>query len=642
MSSKIHATALKGALIVSLLTALAPAVLAATGAPAGATYAGPAATTLNSPRGTLMRPSATPPGGIGAMGPDGMPVWHTAAKPPWAFPAPLKGNPPAETWLPPVLSDEDRKHQLAVDRALMIADYIDSSELTNAGTLQIELRARDYDEMETQLDAVLAKFQTDPSYELLLQSMANFAEEAHVRGNVADTALIQAWVAARPNSPWAHYSAGLRWSATAWQDRGDGESGDISDLQWKMVHEDEVRARAEIQAALKLNPKQPIAWVTLMNIDRTDTGATLDQNTADFNQATKQVPTSYLIADQYETTLQPRWMGSAGMMDDFAQSQLANVDRNPRFWELQGEALADSGCAACNNYHWDVSLKQYNAALSISDRPTWLAMAGEAALHVHRYALAHAYYERALAYRDDLQWRMFRDFSVELCDPSKTPEEVERYRRDVVAYGGLDNVQYPHGPDDCVVYQRELPWGAEPIPDTTGLVPYTIYSVIHPVYLKEPQVASMPMPAKSVTSPDGAWVVTLADSTDETHHLVLGTKAGGKTTEIYTSANSMQVGFTSDSKHLFVNDLTLGKEGGCRYIDPNDPSRDAYLKEKAIQWIADQHLSMDMSTLMVICSQFANDQILSAALSAQANGQRLFLQLNYDTVSGKLVAAQNY
>lgn len=619
MSSKTLASALCIA-----LTALASAALGATGAPAGTTSSRP------------VLPGVTPQLGITTLGPDGMPLPKTPAKPAWKFAAPLKGNPPAETWLPPLLSDEDRKHRAAVDSALMAANHLNSSELANAGVLQSELREAQYDDMETQLDAVLAKFLADPSYELVLQYMANFAEEGHVRGRVSDTALIKAWVAARPKSPWAHYSAGLRWSSTAWEDRGGGYAGSISDQQWQKVHQDEAQARAEIQAALKLNPKLAIAWVTLMNIDRTDSGGTLDQNTADFNQGSKQVPTSYLIADQYEITLQPRWMGSANMMDDFAQSQLANLDRNPRFWELQGEALADNACSACNDYHWDVSLKQYNAALAFVDRPDWLAAAGEAALHVHRYALAHAYYDRALAYQDDIYRRMFRDFTVELCDPSKTPEEVEGYRHDMVMYAGLDDVQYPHGPDDCVVYQRELPWGAEPVPDTANLVAYAIDPVGNPTFVKQPMAMVMPDQVHTMTSPDGAWVVTSTDSADKTHHLVLQGKGGGKTTEIYASTGIMQVGFTSDGKRLFVSDWTQGKEGGCRYVDPNDTSRDVDLKPLLLRWIEAQHLPMDMNTMKVICTQFANEQILTAALSGQADGKQVFKMFNYDPVSGKL------
>ena len=634
MLSELHVPALRTALAATLLSLCASTAFSAPSAPPGNTHAAPAAASVMRPPDAARGPSGgTKPGPIPA------PAAQAPAKPAWTFPAPLAGKPPQETWLPHLLSNEDRAHRAAEDRALMFATHARMNQIFNAGLLQDELKDGQYDELESQLNAVLDKFLADPAYELVLQASANFAEEGHAHGRVADTAWIQAWVKARPNSPWAHYSAGLRWSDTAWGERGNGWASDVSEAQWKKVHEDEVRARADIKAALKIDPKLAIAWVTLMNIDRSDPGAGLDQVTADFNQGSKQVPTSYLIPDQYEETLEPRWMGSAAMMDDFAQSQLTNLDRNPRFWDLQGDSLADSGCAACNDYHWDVSLKQYNAALAYADRPSWLAAAGEAALHLHRYALAHAYYDRALAYKDDLYLSMYRDFTVQLCDPSKTPEEVEKYRKDVVAYGGLDNVQYPHAPDDCVVYQRELPWGTEPVPDTTGLRVYAIDSLSHPVYQKEPQPMSMPDQAKSVTSPDGKWEVTLADVADKTYRLMLHGQATGKTTGIYMYTGVAMVGFTSDSMHLLVSDWTAGTQGGCHYFDLRDPTRHANLKAMVIQWAADQHLSVDVTTLRVVCAQFVNDGILDAALSGSTDkGQQLFQIFHYDMDTGKLVA----
>ena len=632
MPSNTCDSALRSVLAATLLNLLSTAAFAAptsSGAPSSDSLTRPAAATTAPLHVTMPRQDGPPPVPQAPAKP---------AKPAWTFPAPLAGKPPAETWLPHPLSDEDRAHRAAEDRALMTATYARNNQIANAGTLQDELRDGEYDDMESQLNAVLDKFLADPTYELVLQASANFAEEGHAHGNVADTSWIQAWVKARPNSAWAHYSAGLRWSATADDDRGSGWAKDITAEQWKKVHEDEVNARADIEAALKINPKLAIAWVTLMDIDRTDPGTGLDRVTADFNQGSKQVPTSYLMAEQYEDTLEPRWMGSAGMMDDFAQSELTNLDRNPRFWDLQGDSLADSGCAACNDYHWDVSLKQYNAALTYADRPSWLAKAGEAALHLHRYALAHAYYDRALAYKDDLYWGIYRSFTVELCDPSKTPEEVEKYRKDVVAYGGLDNVQYPHGPDDCVVYQRELPWGTEPVPDKTDLRIYAIDSLSHPIFKPEPQTMAVPVQAKSVTSPDGKWVVTPVEVADKTYRLMLHGQATGKTTEIFMYTGIAEVGFTSDSKHLLVSDLTGGPQDGCHSFDLNDPIRNANLTAMLIQWASDQHFPAVMDTLRVRCTQFVNDDILTVALNAQSDkGQPIFRLFNYEMDTGRLV-----
>ena len=553
----------------------------------------------------------------------------------WTFPAPLTSEPPAEIWLPHALSDEDKVHRARVDQALMAADHIADDDVTNAGILQDELKAGRYDDMEAQLGKVRAKFLADPIYELLLQDSANFAEQGHAHGSVADTALIEAWVKARPDSAWAHYSMGLRRSQEAWQARGNGWAKDVSEKQWAEMHKDDTEARDELESALKIDPSLSVAWAELLDVDRTDSD--LQHVTADFNRGAKQVPTSYLLVNQYEETLEPRWMGSAGMMDDFAQSKLADLDRNPRFWDLQGDAVADSGgCAACDHHAWEVSLKQYNSALTYADRASWLAAAGRAAMHVHRYALAHAYYDRALVYLNDFYWRMFRDFTLTLCDPKKTADEVERYRQDVVKFGGLDDEKYPHGPDDCVVYQRELPWGAEPVPDASGIRAYAIDDIGHPDFVTEPQTTTLTGQTKSATSPDGAWSVTLVQGEDKVNHLVLRGKAGQEIA-IYSSTSGMTVGFTSDGKRLFVSDWTQGNSGGCIYFDPQDPMHHISIKTKLLGWAADQHLALAKDTVKATCTQFINDDMILASLSGTgSDGKPVFKMFNYDTVSGGL------
>jgi hypothetical protein len=563
------------------------------------------------------------------------------AKPQWTFPAPLKGNPPAEIWLPHAMSDEEKQHRVEADRLLMVSNRIDDNEIENAGILQDELREAQYDDMQTQLDSLLGKFLADPTYEFALYGMAEFAEQGHAHGNVSDTALLDAWLKARPNSAWAHYSRALRWFDDAWEARGNGWAKDVSDTQWKLMQEDEIKARAEVDMALKIEPRLVPTWTLLMYIDRDSEG--LDKVTADFNRASKAAPTSYGIPGAYEETLQPRWLGSAAMMDDFAQSELSNLDKNPRFWELQGEAAADSGCAACNDFHWDVSLKQYNAALVYADRPSWLEKAGQAALHVHRYALAYAYYQRAIGFEHTLPFdSMFRDFAVERCDPSRSAEDVEKYRKDVVMYGGMDDEPYPLGPDACVVYQRELPWGSEPLPDTAGRQVYAIDSLGHPVYTKQPPGAYMPSQAKPLVSSDGKWQVTVVQGEDKVTHVKLRAQKTGQETEIFSATGGVMAGFDSSGTRLFVSNLVQGQGDGCRYYDPRTKQA-ADLQPKILQWAMDHHIIVIADSALVSCTQFINDDILAAALYGDTtDGKKVFRMFSFDPVSGKVATTMHY
>ncbi|HSC46756.1 MAG TPA: DUF4034 domain-containing protein, partial [Gammaproteobacteria bacterium] len=344
-----------------------------------------------------------------------------APQPSTAFPAPSVTAPPAELWLPRALTPQEKPRHVAADVLLMQAERLREG-YPNTQFLQDELRQHKYDLVESQLDVILAKSMADPAYEFVEQDAANFAEGENPVQPL-DKTVIDDWVAAIPDSPWAHYSEGLRWSDKAWDARGNGWAQDITEAQWKVVHADETQARAEIRKSLTLNPKIAIAWVTLMNIDRTD--GTMDDETKDFVGGSKQRPASFLIPDQFEEQLQPRWGGSMEIMDALAQAEVKKVDLNPRFWSLLGSAAADAGCAACNHYDWATSLKEYNSALIYGDRPSWLERAGDAAKYLHRYALAHAYYERAKHYKtDEFDLVIETDLMDALCNPATDPRKL--------------------------------------------------------------------------------------------------------------------------------------------------------------------------------------------------------------------------
>jgi len=578
-----------------------------------------------------------------ATAPPGAATSATAKVPAeWAFPAPLKGKPPAEVWLPRAMSDEEKQHRVEADRALIAAVFIDANELQNARALQDELKTADYDDLEAQLGAVLEKFLADPTYEVACEAAARFAEQGHVSGRPSDTALLDAWLQARPDSAWAHFSRGQRWHNDAWGVRGTGWGSDVSQEQWKLMHEDEIKARAEIETAVKIQPKLAVAWATLLDIDRLDGG--LNKSSADYVRASKAVPTSFSIPDSYEETLEPRWMGNDGMMIEFARSKLADLKQNPRFWYLYGDAAADAGCAACDHYQWDVSLQLYNLALVYADRVSWLEKAGQAALHLHRYALAYAYYQRADSVLHMLPGdrvpmqpdaHMLGAFAAERCDPSKTEAEVEKDRQEIATFGGLDNVAYPLGPHACEAYERELPWGDQALPDAVGVQVYTITALTDPVFTKQPMALTL---GKSVTSADGKYVLTIVQGDDKVSRVQLHDQKTGWQADILSSTGPIYAGFNSTGKRVFASDTTKGEKGGCRYYDPKF-MRSTDLKPKVLQWAKYQHIAVTVDSAMVNCFQFINDDVLSASLTGvDPDGKKVFMMLAFDPDSGKLAS----
>jgi hypothetical protein len=133
------------------------------------------------------------------------------------------------------------------------------------------------------------------------------------------------------------------------------------------------------------------------------------------------------------------------------------------------------GCISCNHYDWATALKHYDAALHYADDMYWLDQAGEAAVHLHRYALAYRYYERAHAYEHGV----FKD-EAEMgllearCDPKEDPEKFKVLKSETYRYSGIAVIDYPDAPDACRYYQAELPWGDEPLPDDHGILEYSI------------------------------------------------------------------------------------------------------------------------------------------------------------------------
>ena len=412
---------------------------------------------------------------------------HPHAKPPIVAPPPQQptylpahppmpsastATPPAEAWLPPAFSADDAAMRVAADQFMMKVARLADNNMNNTMFLQGELNDLKYDELDSQLDTVLVLAETDHAYELVEQQVTGFADGNEVTQGV-DKFQIDDWVKARPDSAWAHYSAGLRWFNMAWDARGSGWASDVPKSAWHKVHLYEGNARVELHKALKLNPKIAPAWALLMGVDQVDAG--LGDVKRDYAQGMKQRPADFEIANEYIKALDPHWLGSYPEVADFASSQQVDATANPRFRVLLGVEQGMRGCISCNHYDWATALKHYNAALHYADDAYWLDKAGEAAVHLHRYALAYRYYERAHAYGPGVfKYEAEEGLLQARCDSKEDPEKFKVLKSETYRYSGIEVIDYPGAPDDCSYYQVEVPWGDEPLPDDHGILEYSI------------------------------------------------------------------------------------------------------------------------------------------------------------------------
>lgn len=388
------------------------------------------------------------------------------------IPPALTGKAPFEVWRPTLLTKKEKEKRAAADAFLMQEEMLRSEKMEFTDKLQTELQNKQYDLIEHQLDDILAKTNANPVYELLEWDAAGFAQGNDVL-NAVGKSYIDAWEMARPRSPWAHYSEALMWSEAGWQARGNGWAKDVTDAQWAEMRKDEENALEEIAKSLKINPKNSAAWGTLLDIYRT--AGTLKDVTRAYAGAYKEQPESFMLADDYQVALEPRWFGSYSDVDDFAAVMQKQISRNPRFWTLLGASEADQGCASCSGYKWELSLKHYNAALAYGDCPDWLDRAAEAAVGLRRYALAYRYYERESHYKPGV-FDLVAEMKImrALCDPKVSNASFEYLLKDVAKYSDIGVRSYPREKGDCNYYKSELPWGNEPVPSTSHTAPYMI------------------------------------------------------------------------------------------------------------------------------------------------------------------------
>lgn len=566
---------------------------------------------------------------------------------PQPVPGPSTGAAPRKAWWPGPLTAEQATRRAASDAFLMRSRRLDDNYGDNIKALQSALIDQRYDEVEQKLDDILAKSIADPVYDFVERDLSDFVDGSNGQAPFVpkvEQPVIDAWVKARPKSAWAHYSAGLRWIDQALEARGEHFANQVSDEHWAMMHRFAVSGRAEIKKALTLNPKMYMAWTMLMNIDMMDTK--LGSVWQDYIGGSKQRPYTFMLPDQIEVASEPRWGGDYGVMDAVARKTITKIDHNPRFWELLGYAASDRGygavdehCTPCTLEDWTTSLREYNAALAYSDRPTWLAGAGYAALHLKRYAVAYRYFERAVAYEPQhLDWKGEMSVLQALCDPNWSREKFESLRQESVEYGFIEDQDYPRAPGDCQYHQAELPWGSEALPEKTDTVPYNV-APENPVFQPEPRQVMFPQDTQKLASPDGKLAVMEADTAGTPlHQLVLQESATGKMTQLYTYSSAAGVAFNSSGTRLVVQDDAPRVDTVCLVFDLAHGGSHVDLLEEFKRQIPGKDPSFNGFTFGVRCSNFWNDDTLT--FGVQGLNQDTHASVNgmyrYDASSGKI------
>jgi len=297
-----------------------------------------------------------------------------------------------------------------------------------------ELQARDYTVLEADLSRVDADFRKDPANELGYSAVIYGFVGC---GTKAQEPELLEWTTTRPDSAWSHLSLGIYYDGMACSVRGEDWASNTSDQQFAQMDEYLAKARPELERAQRLDPKLAPAYWDMIIVSKMQ--GNLDAATAALNQSLKNAPASYLAATDYMDALSPRWLGSYEQMDAFAESMLAYLDKNPRYWELQGYVEAEKGDVAYRDNDMKTALEHYRAALAFGDVWSWLKFAGESARAQWVDGDALGYYMRVARYEKPMI------------------EEDKKVLDNIV-----DNCKVL--PKACVMDPKKFPWYGEPGP----------------------------------------------------------------------------------------------------------------------------------------------------------------------------------
>jgi len=180
------------------------------------------------------------------------------------------------------------------------------------GDLIAELRAHRFEDVERQLQAVDAAFQSGQRVgeEDLLDAYKVFYRQQDVLSD--DMA---AWVHARPDSAIARLASGTYRRKLGELRRGQDFIQNVPESDQAYMLQQFELARHELREALRLDPRSYLAILNLMNIAMfTDDEALADEMLARGNAA---YPRNLLIRARYMEHLAPRWGGSLMAMDVF-------------------------------------------------------------------------------------------------------------------------------------------------------------------------------------------------------------------------------------------------------------------------------------------------------------------------------------
>jgi tetratricopeptide (TPR) repeat protein len=246
----------------------------------------------------------------------------------------------------------------AVNQALRSALELPVPEVSQVASC---LYRRDFQGLEDLYNTCYANYQNDVTYETPLK----LGYDLFQPNSVIDKRDLDAWVEAT-GSAIAYTARGFYMMTAATDARGGKFVSETSKNNLLAARNMSNYAAEDLQKAVELDPSMTPAWMGLIRIGMIN-GSAVNPDQI-FEKAIENDRRSFYLRQQYMLSLQPRWGGSSEAMLGFAQFCLQDLDKNPRFWVLQGDAISDIADAYVWQGDYEKAVEMYDTALLFGDK----------------------------------------------------------------------------------------------------------------------------------------------------------------------------------------------------------------------------------------------------------------------------------
>jgi hypothetical protein len=163
---------------------------------------------------------------------------------------------------------------------------------------------------------------------------------------------LAAWSQSQPNSVTAKVAEAAAWKKYAWEARGDGYGGSVSETAWQEFRNRLKRASDVLSQAVPLQEHCPYWYETAIWVGM---GQGMDHAILEriFKAGVALEPTFYYLYQSKASYLLPRWGGNEGDWERFADDSALAVGGNQGdiiFFTIYSQMLSLDGMALMNNH----------------------------------------------------------------------------------------------------------------------------------------------------------------------------------------------------------------------------------------------------------------------------------------------------